>query len=94
MERLLNRLEIAFDRLLTATGYIGGVLIVLSAGLITYDTIVRWVLRMTSDWIYEYTVYMIGAASCLSTAFVLRESGHINVDFLISRLSRRTRRGR
>jgi C4-dicarboxylate transporter DctM subunit len=82
---------IAFDGLLTATGYIGGVLIVLSAGFITYDTIMRWTFRMTSDWIYEITVYMIGAASCLSTAFVLRENGHINVDFLVSRLSRRTR---
>jgi C4-dicarboxylate transporter DctM subunit len=91
VEKLLKHLGTAFDAVLTATGYIGGVLIVLSASFITYDTIMRWIFRMTSDWIYEYTVYMIGAASCLSTAFVLRENGHINVDVLISRLSRRTR---
>jgi C4-dicarboxylate transporter DctM subunit len=91
VEKLLKHLGTAFDAVLTATGYIGGVLIVLSAGFITYDTIMRWIFRMTSDWIYEYTVYMIGAASCLSTAFVLRGNGHINVDVLVSRLSRRTR---
>jgi C4-dicarboxylate transporter, DctM subunit len=90
-ESLIKPLGVAFDRLLSATGYIGGVLIVLSAGFITYDTIMRWVFHITSDWIYEYTVYMIGASSCLSTALVLRENGHINVDFLISRLSQKTR---
>jgi C4-dicarboxylate transporter DctM subunit len=91
VQKLLKSLGAAFDTVLTATGYIGGALIVLSAGFITYDTLLRWLFRITSDWIYEYTVYMIGAASCLSTAFVLREKGHINVDFLVSRLSGRTR---
>ncbi|MEW6664039.1 MAG: TRAP transporter large permease subunit [Thermodesulfobacteriota bacterium] len=91
MQKLLESLRTAFDTVLTATGYIGGALILLSAAFITYDTMMRWVFRITSDWIYEYTVYMIGAASCLSTAYVLREKGHINVDFLVSRLSGRTR---
>ena len=65
MQKLLRSLGIAFDAVLTATGYIGGGLIVLSAGFVTYDTILRWVFRITSDWIYEYTVYMIGAASAV-----------------------------
>jgi C4-dicarboxylate transporter DctM subunit len=88
---LANHPGRVFDRVLTATGYVGAAMIVLSAGLISYDTIMRWIFRITSDWIYEYTVYMIGAAACLSAGFVLRENGHINVDVLVSRLSPKTR---
>ena len=91
MKSLIKRLGIAYDSVLKATGYVGGMFIVLSACLVCYDTVMRWFFRIPSDWVFEYTTYMIGAAASLSAAFVLKEGGHINVDILVTRLSRSTR---
>lgn len=91
MKSLIKRLGTAYDSVLKATGYVGGMFIVLSACLVCYDTIMRWFFRIPSDWVFEYTTYMIGAAASLSAAFVLKEGGHINVDVLVTRLSRSTR---
>ena len=91
MRKPIQRLGVAYDSVLKATGYVGGMLIVLSACLVCYDTIMRKFFRISSDWVFEYTTYMIGAAVILSAAFVLKEGGHINVDILVTRLSRRTR---
>ena len=80
-----------WDSLLTATGYIGSGLLVLSAFFVTYDVVMRWFFRSPTEWVFEYTIYMIAGAAYFSAAYVLREHGHISVDLLVSRLSPRTR---
>ena len=76
---------------LTATASVGSGLLVVSAFLVTYDIVVRWVLGSPSEWIFEYSVYMIASSAYFSAAYVLREKGHISVDILFFRLARNSK---
>lgn len=91
MEKAIERLTRLWDALLTATGYVGSGLLVLSAIFVTYDVVMRWFFRSPTEWAFEYTIYMIAGAAYFSAAYVLREQGHIRVDLLVSRLSPRTK---
>ena len=62
-------------------------LVILSAFFVTFDIIMRGVWDSPTNWVFEYSLYMVAAGAYLSIAFVLREHGHINVDILTSRLS-------
>jgi len=91
MKKAIRHLEEVLDSVLTATGYMGAGLLVLSAFFITYDVSMRWFFRNPTQWVFEYSIYMIAGAAYLSAAFVLREHGHIHVDLVVSRLYPRTK---
>ncbi|MDI6755047.1 MAG: TRAP transporter small permease [Thermodesulfobacteriota bacterium] len=59
--------------------------IVLSAFVLTYEVIVRYVLRIPTIWEIEFSVYLTIMATFLGAAYGLKDGAHINID-LITRL--------
>ncbi|MBU0651320.1 MAG: TRAP transporter small permease [Proteobacteria bacterium] len=65
--------------------YVSSLAIVLSAFILTYEVIVRYVLRIPTIWEIETSVYLTIMATYLGAAYGLKDGAHINID-LITRL--------
>jgi len=65
--------------------YASSVAIVLSAFILTYEVIVRYILRIPTIWEIETSVYLTVMATYLGAAYGLKDGAHINID-LITRL--------
>ena len=65
--------------------YASSLAIVLSAFILTYEVIVRYVLRIPTIWEIETSVYLTVMATYLGAAYGLKDGAHINID-LITRL--------
>ncbi len=65
--------------------YLSSLAIFLSALVLTYEVIVRYILRVPTIWEIEFSVYLIIMATFLGAAYGLKEGAHINID-LITRL--------
>lgn len=78
---LIQKIE-DFNRVLY---YASSVAIVLSAFILTYEVIVRYILRIPTIWEIETSVYLTVMATYLGAAYGLKDGAHINID-LITRL--------
>jgi len=78
------------DGMSVAMGTLSAVFLVLTACIVTYEVIVRF-LRMPTIWTFDVSIYLILAAMFLAAAYTAKENGHIHVDFVTSRLSGGTR---
>jgi TRAP-type C4-dicarboxylate transport system permease small subunit len=65
--------------------YLSSVAILLSAFILTYEVIVRYVLRIPTIWEIETSVYLTVMATYLGAAYGLKDGAHINID-LVTRL--------
>jgi len=65
--------------------YVSSLAIVLSAFILTYEVIVRYILRIPTIWEIETSVYLTIMATYLGAAYGLKDGAHINID-LITRL--------
>lgn len=65
--------------------YISSLAILLSAFILTYEVIVRYVLRIPTIWEIESSVYLTVMATYLGAAYGLKDGAHINID-MITRL--------
>lgn len=92
----MTKLFEIYDRILGAVtrlaGMIAGLCILVTAFIIVYEIIMRGVFHSPTSWVMEISTYLIIAAGFLGMAYTLRAKGHINVDFLTSRLSPATQR--
>jgi len=64
---------------------ISSLAILLSAFVLTYEVIMRYVLRTPTIWEIEASVYLTIMATFLAAAYGLKDGAHINID-LITRL--------
>ncbi|MDZ4165605.1 MAG: TRAP transporter small permease [Smithellaceae bacterium] len=65
--------------------YVSSLAIVLSAFVLTYQVIVRYILNVPTIWEIEFSVYLIIMATYLGAAYGLKDGAHINID-MITRL--------
>ena len=65
--------------------YVSSLAIVLSAFILTYEVIVRYILRIPTIWEIESSVYLTIMATYLGAAYGLKDGAHINID-MITRL--------
>lgn len=80
-----------FDRLLLATAVVSAALIAFMAASITYQVILRRFFGTTILWINDVVEYSLLWSTFLGSAFVLKESRHIEMDFFVSMLGRKAR---
>lgn len=78
------------DRIITGAGFLGGLLIVLTALCVSYEVVRRYFFNSPTTWVLEISIYVILASNFLSFAYVLRENAHVKVDFLTNHLAPRT----
>lgn len=72
--------------------FISSLAIVLSAFILTYEVIVRYILRIPTIWEIETSVYLTVMATYLGAAYGLKDGAHINIDLLTRLLPERVTR--
>lgn len=75
--QVLNRLIVA----------LGAVALVAAALVLTYSVIVRYALKIATDWQDETAVFLLVGATFLSAASVQARRGHVGIEALTSLLS-------
>lgn len=71
-------------------GYLSALAIVIATLAITEGVLVRYIFRTPTIWQVELAVYMLMCATFLGSPWVLKEKGHINIQLITSRFSKRT----
>lgn len=76
----------AFARALAALnlwmGYAAGLLVAVSALVLTAEVLLRYFLGSPSDWALELCIYMLIASTFVSAAYTLAAKGHVNIDIV------------
>ena len=83
--KFLRGLMQKIENLNHALYYVSSLAILLSAFILTYEVIVRYVLRIPTIWEIESSVYLTVMATYLGAAYGLKDGAHINID-MITRL--------
>ncbi len=91
LRAVASRLIAAIDWLSDRTGKVVSLLIVFMIGAMAYEVIARYAFDSPTIWARETVQFLLGGYTILGGAYVLRHSGHVNMDILHARLSARRR---
>jgi len=86
----MNRIFAFLEKIAYLGGVLSGWLVPLMMMLVVVDVFMRYVMRrplMVSD---EFSAYMLVALSFLGLAYTWRQGGHVRIEILVSRFSRRS----
>ena len=87
-----TKLWLRMDGLLTAlingSGILSGFFILLTALLISFEVLMRYVFSAPTVWSFDITLFLIIYSAYVGAAFTMKEGKHVKVDFLISRIAR------
>ena len=82
-----------FVRMLTKiSGWLAGILILLTSFIVTYEVFMRGIFNAPTEWSIEISVYLIMASGFLGLAPALAGNNHISVDLVTSTLKPRVNR--
>ena len=86
MSGIVTGLWRAFARALAAInlwiGYAAGLLVAVSALVLTGEVLLRYCLGSPSDWALELCIYMLIASTFVAAAYTLAAKGHVNIDIV------------
>lgn len=71
------------ERISEVSGIICAVGILFSAGILTYEVIMRYIFHTPTIWEIEFSVYMLIMATFVGAAYGLKNGSHINIDLII-----------
>jgi TRAP-type C4-dicarboxylate transport system permease small subunit len=72
--------------------YTASLAILLSAFVLTYEVIIRYILRAPTIWEIEFSVYLIIMATYLGAAYGLKDGAHININIVVRLLPNEVKR--
>lgn len=72
------------------TGYLSGVALVLATLVTTHGVFVRYVLRESTIWQTETTIYLMMFVTFVGAAYGLKHHAHVGVDLLVEQVHGRT----
>jgi C4-dicarboxylate transporter, DctQ subunit len=84
-ERMLVRL---LNGLISASALVAGLLILITAFLVGYEVIMRYVFNSPTLWTFDVTIFLIMYSAFLGSAFTLREGKHVRLEFFTNWLQR------
>lgn len=93
MRRLFSVLSRVIEDINHFLWIISGFAILLSALVLTYEVIMRYMLRIPTIWEVEASVYLTIMAVFLGAGYGLKEGSHINIDLVTIHLSPRAKAG-
>jgi TRAP-type C4-dicarboxylate transport system permease small subunit len=79
-------------RVSTWFGYASALLILASVLVITYATVLRYVVGSSTVWQTELSIYFLLFAAFCGAAYGLKHGDHVGIDLVLLRLGPRTRR--
>ncbi|MDR1309737.1 MAG: TRAP transporter small permease subunit [Deltaproteobacteria bacterium] len=88
---MLKTITAAIEKISTFFGYIGAPLPFLAALIIFYEIAMRQLFDSPTRWVSETTAMLCGICYLLGGALTMKNDGHVRVDILYSRFSKRVR---
>jgi len=76
------------DALISASAVLAGLFILVTAILVGYEVIMRYVFDAPTLWTFDVTIFLIMYAAYLGSAFTLREGKHVRIEFFTHWLER------
>lgn len=73
------------------TGYLSGVALVIATLVTTHGVFVRYVLRESTIWQTETTIYLLMFVTFVGAAYGLKHHAHVGVDLLVEQVEGRVR---
>ncbi len=93
MRRLFSGLAIAIEKINRILWIISSFAILVAAIILTYEVIMRYMIRIPTIWEIETSVYLVIMATFLGAAYGLKEGSHINIELVTIHLSSRINAG-
>lgn len=87
--RLLFRIVKVIDAMSRAVGNASILLVFILMLVMVYEVIMRYLFNAPTLWAMELSEFLMLVFVALGGAFVLQQDGHINVDIIYARLSKR-----
>lgn len=88
--RRLSRLGFFFDYLLGIMAVIGMVILTGMMLVVCWEVVSRYFLGRGTVWVIEFCEYALLYITFLGAAWLLKREGHVEMDLIIIRLSRKT----
>lgn len=76
-----------FDGILKASAYCAGLIIAGMMGSVSYEVIMRYVFNLPTKWATDIVCLMGPYISLLPAAYVLKERGHIGMEYVVQQLT-------
>ena len=87
----MNRFLSTVDKISQKTGEMVSLLIFPMILIIVYEVTMRYFFNNPTKWVFETALFLFAASVILSGCYVLKEHGHVGMDFFYLRLSIRKR---
>lgn len=79
-----------YDRAIDSLAGGGAILVIAMMAVVCLEVVMRYILRRPLIWAVETSEYMLVVLTFLAATWILRSEGHVKVDFLYNRLSRKS----
>ena len=86
-----NPISRLFDLILNSAAYLSGILIFLMILFVSYACFARYLGFTPPVWVLQFTEYALLWVTFLGAGWLLRQGGHIRVDTMIVRFTRKNR---
>jgi TRAP-type mannitol/chloroaromatic compound transport system permease small subunit len=87
----MKRILTIIDSISEWTGRLISVFVFFLAFFLLYDVIARFAFNAPTIWCHELALHFFGAYAVLSGGYVLLHNGHVKIDLIYNRFSRRGR---
>jgi C4-dicarboxylate transporter DctQ subunit len=77
-----------FNGVIFGGGVLSGLFILITAILVAFEVVMRYVVREPTEWTFDLTLFLIIYAAYIGSAFTMREGKHVRVEFVVERLAR------
>lgn len=81
-----------FDWFESVLSYCTGLMYIVVMLIMSYDVLMRYLLNSPTNWASDVSGYILLYSLFLGAGWLLREDGHVKIDFVVDRLSVRVRR--
>lgn len=85
----VNRVGQLFDKLLYASIYLTGLIILATAAITVYEVVSRYVFNVPTIWTGDLAIYLLIVSTYLSAAYLQKEGKHVKTDLLIEHFNPR-----
>lgn len=86
----MKRILFLLDKIMEGMTFLAGLLLVFIMLAVCLDVILRTFFEIPQMWVTEVTEVLLLYITFLTSAWLLREEGHVRVDILLNRLGPRT----